>query len=144
MLIGEYTHTIDSKNRVSLPAKFRKEMGKSLVVTPGLDHCLFIFTKKEWVKISEKLSGFSMLAADNRSFNRFMFGGATEVDVDNIGRFLLPDFLKTRANLSEKVSLVGVQNRVEIWNESAWNNYKKTVEKEADGLAEKLGGAGML
>ncbi|MEZ4114363.1 MAG: hypothetical protein R3B65_02900 [Candidatus Paceibacterota bacterium] len=73
--------------------KVPKGNGKSLVVTPGLDNCLFIFTKKEWVKISEKLSEFSMLAADNRSFNRFMFGGATEVDVDNIGRFLLPDFL---------------------------------------------------
>jgi len=144
MLIGEYIHTIDQKNRVSLPAKFRKEMGKSLVVTPGLDNCLFIFTKKEWVKISEKLSGFSMLQADNRSFNRFMFGGATEVDVDTIGRFLLPDFLKTRAGLSEKVALVGVQNRVEIWNENKWSAYKKLVEKQADSLAEKLGGVGML
>lgn len=144
MLIGEYIHTIDQKNRVSLPAKFRKEMGKSLVVTPGLDNCLFIFTKKEWVKISEKLSGFSMLQSDNRSFNRFMFGGATEVDVDNIGRFLLPDFLKTRAGLSEKVALVGVQNRVEIWNENKWSAYKKLVEKQADSLAEKLGGVGML
>ncbi len=144
MLIGEYIHTIDNKNRVSLPAKFRKEMGKSLVVTPGLDNCLFIFTKKEWVKISEKLSEFSMLSSDNRSFNRFMFGGATEVDVDNIGRFLLPPFLKARADLSDKVALVGVQNRVEIWNEKAWTNYKKVVEKQADGLAEKLGGIGML
>jgi len=144
MLIGEYIHTIDNKNRVSLPAKFRKEMGKSLVVTPGLDNCLFIFTKKEWVKISEKLSEFSMLSADNRSFNRFMFGGATEVDVDNIGRFLLPDFLKNRAGLTEKVALVGVQNRVEIWNDAKWTEYKSMVEKQADSLAEKLGGAGML
>lgn len=144
MLIGEYIHTIDNKNRVSLPAKFRKEMGKSLVVTPGLDNCLFIFTKKEWVKTSLKLSELSMLTSDNRSFNRFMFGGATEVDVDNIGRFLIPPFLKTRADLSEKVALIGVQNRVEIWNEKAWTNYKKVVEKQADSLAEKLGGIGIL
>jgi MraZ protein len=144
MLIGEYIHTIDNKNRVSLPAKFRKEMGKSLVVTPGLDNCLFIFTKKEWVKTSLKLSELSMLTSDNRSFNRFMFGGATEVDVDNIGRFLIPPFLKTRAGLSEKVALIGVQNRVEIWNEKAWANYKKVVEKQADSLAEKLGGIGIL
>jgi MraZ protein len=144
MLIGEYIHTIDNKNRVSLPAKFRKEMGKSLVVTPGLDNCLFIFTKKEWVKTSLKLSELSMLTSDNRSFNRFMFGGATEVDVDNIGRFLIPPFLKTRAGLSEKVALIGVQNRVEIWNEKAWTNYKKVVEKQADSLAEKLGGIGIL
>lgn len=144
MLIGEFIHTIDEKNRISLPAKFRKEMGNDLVITPGLDNCLFVFTKKEWAKISEKLSGFSMLSADNRSFNRFMFGGATEISVDTIGRMLLPDFLKERANLKGKAALVGVQNRLEIWNERAWTEYKKRVEKEADALAEKLGGAGVI
>lgn len=144
MLIGEFTHTIDEKNRISLPAKFRKEMGNDLVITPGLDKCLFVFTKKEWHKISEKLSGFSMLAADNRSFNRFMFGGATEVSVDSIGRILLPDFLKDRAGLKGKAALVGVQNRLEIWNERVWGEYKKVVEKEADALAEKLGGVGVF
>ncbi|MDQ5952920.1 MAG: transcriptional regulator MraZ [Patescibacteria group bacterium] len=144
MLIGEFIHTIDNKNRLSLPAKFRKEMGKSIVITPGLDNCLFVFTKKEWVKISEKLSGFSMLQADNRSFNRFMFGGATEVEVDSIGRILIPDFLKSRAGLSEKATLIGVQNRIEIWNEKAWADYKKVVEKQADQLAEKLGGVGII
>lgn len=144
MLIGEFTHTIDDKNRISLPAKFRKEMGNSLVITPGLDNCLFVFTKKEWAKISEKLSNFSMLSADNRSFNRFMFGGATEVSVDSIGRMLLPDFLKDRANLKSKAALVGVQNRLEIWNEKAWDEYKKRVASEADQLAEKLGGAGII
>lgn len=144
MLIGEFTHTIDEKNRISLPAKFRKEMGNDLVITPGLDNCLFVFTKKEWQKISEKLSGFSMLAADNRSFNRFMFGGATEVSVDAIGRILLPDFLKDRAGLRSKAALVGVQNRLEIWNDKVWAEYKKVVEKQADALAEKLGGVGVI
>lgn len=144
MLIGEFTHTIDEKNRISLPAKFRKEMGTDLVITPGLDKCLFVFTKKEWQKISEKLSGFSMLAADNRSFNRFMFGGATEVSVDAIGRILLPDFLKDRAGLRGKAALVGVQNRLEIWNDKTWGEYKKVVEREADALAEKLGGVGVF
>src|SRR3972149_11068008 len=98
MLIGEYKHIFDDKNRISLPAKFRSEMGKKIVITPGLDNCLFVFAIKEWVKISEKLSSSSMLASDNRSFNRFMFGGATEVDVDSIGRVLIPDFLRDRAN----------------------------------------------
>lgn len=144
MLIGEYTHTIDEKNRVSLPAKFRQEMGKKIVVTPGLDNCLFIFTIKEWQKISEKLSESSMLQADTRSFNRFMFGGAVEVEVDSIGRILVPDFLRERANLKNKVAVIGVQNRVEIWNEKSWVDYKKVVEKQADSLAEKLGQIGML
>ena len=144
MLIGEFTHTIDEKNRISLPAKWRKEMGSDLVITPGLDNCLFLFTKKEWAKISEKLSNFSMLSADNRSFNRFMFGGATEISVDSIGRMLLPDFLKDRANLKTKAALVGVQNRLEIWNDKAWADYKKRVASQADSLAEKLGGAGVI
>lgn len=144
MLIGEFIHTIDEKNRISLPAKFRKEMGTDLVITPGLDNCLFVFTKKEWQKISENLSKFSMLSSDNRSFNRFMFGGATEVAVDSIGRMLLPDFLKERAGLRAKAALVGVQNRLEIWNDKVWASYKAKVEKQADALAEKLGGVGVF
>lgn len=144
MLIGEYIHTLDDKNRVSLPVKFRKEMGKKIVVTPGLDNCLFVFTEKEWGKIADRLSDSSLLQADNRSFSRFMFGGAVEVEVDTIGRILLPDFLKDRAGLKGKVVLIGVQRRVEIWNETAWKKYKSVVEKEADSLAEKLGGLGVL
>ncbi len=144
MLIGEYIHTMDDKNRISLPVRFRKEMGKKIVVAPGLDNCLSIFTLKEWEKISSRLSESSMLAADNRSFNRFMFGGAVEVDVDSIGRILIPDFLKARGNLKEKVAMIGVQNRVEVWNEKAWGEYKKVVELQADSLAEKLGSVGVL
>jgi MraZ protein len=144
MLIGEYTHTIDDKNRLSLPVKFRQEMGKKVVVTPGLDKCLFLFTISEWKKISEKLSNSSMLQADNRSFNRFMFGGAVEAEVDSIGRILVPDFLRERANLKGKVVVIGVQSRVEIWNEKSWIEYKQVVEKQADTLAEKLGQVGVL
>jgi MraZ protein len=144
MLIGEYIHTLDEKNRMSLPSKFRKELGKEVVITPGLDNCLFMFTKKEWNTISKKLSDFSLLQQDNRSFHRYMFGGAQEVKVDTSGRILIPDFLKDRVKLKGKVALVGVQNRIELWDEKAWNDYKKVIEKQADGLAEKLGGIGAL
>jgi MraZ protein len=144
MLIGEYTHTIDEKNRLSLPAKFRSEMGKKVVLTPGLDNCLFVFTKGQWSKIEEKLNQSSLLQADNRSFNRFMFGGAVEADIDALGRILVPDFLRERANLKSKVSVVGVSDRVELWNDKAWADYKKVVEKQADSLAEKLGQVGVL
>lgn len=144
MIIGEYKHTLDDKNRISLPVKFRQEMGRKIVLTPGLDNCLFAFAAKEWQKISEKLSSSSMLQADNRSFNRFMFGGAVEAEVDTIGRILIPDFLKDRADLKNRVVLIGVQNRVEIWNEKAWDEYKRVVEKKADTLAEKLGQIGVL
>lgn len=145
MLIGEYTHTIDDKNRVSLPSKIRSLMGKKVVITPGLDQCLFVFTLKEWEGIAGKLSeNASMLSSDMRSFTRYMFGGASEVEVDAIGRVLVPDFLRDRANLKTKVVLIGVQNRLEIWNEKSWDLYKKQVEKQADGLAEKLSGLGIM
>lgn len=145
MLIGEYTHTIDDKNRVSLPSKIRSLMGKKIVITPGLDQCLFAFTLKEWERIAQKLSeNSSMLSSDMRSFTRYMFGGASEVEVDAIGRVLVPDFLRDRANLKTKVVLIGVQNRLEIWNEKSWDLYKRQVEKQADGLAEKLSGLGIM
>ena len=143
MLIGEYIHTIDEKNRVSLPVKFRKEMGKKIIITPGLGQCLFIFTLKEWEKVSRRLSNsdsdLSFLKADQRSFNRFMFGRASEVELDTIGRILIPDVLKDRIKLKDKAVIVGVQDRVEIWNEDAWNKCEEGFEKEADQLAESLG-----
>lgn len=142
MLIGEYIHSLDEKGRVSLPVKFRKEMGKSVIITPGLDKCLFVFTIKEWEKVSKRLSNtdsdLSFLTADKRSFNRYMFGRATEAEVDSIGRILIPDFLKEKAELNGKTAVIGVEDRVEIWNEKIWKEYRNKVEKEANVLAEKL------
>jgi len=146
MLIGEYIHTIDEKNRVSLPVKFRKEMGKKIIITPGLDQCLFIFTIKEWSKVSKRLSDsdsdLSFLKADKRSFNRFMFGRAAEIEVDSIGRILIPDFLKERIGLKNSAAIIGVEDRVEVWSEKTWSAQKEIVEKQAEQLAEKLGNEG--
>ncbi|MEK7127951.1 MAG: cell division/cell wall cluster transcriptional repressor MraZ, partial [Patescibacteria group bacterium] len=106
MLIGEYIHTIDEKNRVSMPAKFRKELGRKIIITPGLGQCLFIFTAKEWEKVSHKLSSsdsdLSFLKADQRNFNRYMFGRAAEVEIDSIGRMLIPEFLQEGIRLRDK------------------------------------------
>lgn len=144
MLIGEYIHTIDDKNRLSLPAKFRAELGKKVVVTPGLDGCLFVFTLKQWERIAGKLGEASLLQGDTRSFNRYMLGGAAEAEIDSLGRVLIPEFLRDRAALKDKVAVVGVQTRLEFWNEKAWREYKTGVEKQADSLAEKLGNVGVL
>lgn len=144
MLIGEYTHTIDDKNRISIPAKFRSEVGRKVVITHGLDNCLFLYSTSEWEKISEKLGGLGMGQADTRGFNRFMLAGAVEADVDSIGRILIPDFLKDFAKLSGKVIFAGVHSRIEIWNEKRWSDYKAKIEKQADKLAEKLGEIGVF
>lgn len=135
---------MDDKNRISLPVKFRKEMGKKIVLAPGIDSSIFMFTTKEWDKVSKKLGEASMVQTDILRFNRFMFGGAVEVDVDTNGRILVPDFLKNRASLKGKAVLIGVLNRVEIWNEVRWQEYKKQIENEADTLAQKLGSIGVL
>lgn len=144
MLIGEYIHSVDEKNRISLPVKFRKEMGKTVILAPGLDTSVFMFTTKEWEKVTEKLSQASMVQSDIIRFNRFMFGGAVEVDVDANGRILIPDFLKDRSGIKNKAAIVGVQNRLELWNDKRWSEYKKAVELESDTLAEKLGSIGVL
>lgn len=144
MLIGEYIHTIDDKSRISLPSKFRKEIGKKLVLTRGLDNCLFLYSLKEWKSVSEKLALLPMGQADTRGFGRFMFAGAVEIDVDALGRILIPDFLKDFAKLAEKVVFAGVQTRVELWNETAWDEYKKRIETQGDALAEKLGQVGIF
>ncbi len=144
MLIGEYTHTVDDKKRISLPSKFRKEMGKKIVVTHGLDNCLFIYPISEWKKISQKISSLGMGQADTRGFARFMLAGATEIDVDSLGRILIPDFLRNFAGLATKVVFAGVANRIEIWNEDKWNSYKTKIQKDAGEMAEKLGDIGMI
>lgn len=142
MLLGEYTHTIDDKNRTSLPARFRKEVGRKVVITHGLDNCLFLYPVREWEKIAEKLAGLSMGQADTRGFNRFMLAGAVDVDIDSVGRMLIPEHLKNFAKLAGKVVFIGVHNRIEVWNENLWLEYKRKIESQADSLAEKLGEVG--
>jgi MraZ protein len=144
MLIGEYRHTIDQKKRLALPAKWRKELGRQVVITHGLDHCLSVYPLKEWSRVAEKLAGLSMGQADTRGFNRFMLAGAVVTDVDAMGRALVPDFLKTYAALETKVVMAGIHNRFEIWDEERWNVYKKGVESQADALAQKLGEIGVF
>lgn len=144
MLIGEYNHTLDDKKRLSLPSKFRKEFGKHVVITHGLDHCLFVYSAHEWKEFVQKLSSLSMGTGDSRSFTRFILGSAVESEIDKAGRVLIPDFLKDFAKLKSKVVVVGVGNRAELWNETAWKTYKTGVEKKADTLAEKLGEIGMI
>lgn len=144
MLIGEYVHTLDPKKRLSLPAKFRKEIGKKVVVTRGLDACLFMYPEKAWEKIAKKLSELPIGQGDTRALSRFMLSGAVEVEVDAAGRILIPDFLKEFAGLRGKVVLAGVAERVEIWNEKLWEGYKSRVEKQADQVAQKLGDLGII
>ena len=142
MLIGEYKHSLDPKKRVSIPAKFRKEIGKKAVITRGLDQCLFVYPMEEWKNVAEKLSNLPTGQSDTRNFVRMMLAGAMDVDIDSLGRVLIPDYLKDYAGLKDKVVIAGVYKRLEIWNEENWENYKQRIEKQTDVLAEKLGELG--
>jgi MraZ protein len=141
MFIGEYRHTFDAKNRVSLPAKFRKELGMSVIVTRGLDHCLYIFPKSAWKKEAARISAHSTGSAAGRGLARLMLAGASEAEIDSAGRILIPDYLRAFASLSTKSVIAGVSDHAEIWDENAWETYTKNIERDADAFAEKIGNA---
>ncbi len=138
MFIGEYTFKLDQKKRVAIPVKFRKSLGKKAVITRGLDSCLFMYSLKEWQDLSQKLSSLPMAQADVRGFARLMLAGAMEVNIDSLGRILIPDYLKKYALLSKKVVIAGLFNRIEIWNDREWDSYKQKTEKEVGNIAERL------
>lgn len=138
MFLGEYTYSIDEKKRLAIPAKFRQALGKKAVITRGLDNCLFLYSWKEWEKLAEKLNNLPLAQADARGFARLMLAGAMEVDLDKMGRILMPDYLKGYASLKKKTVIAGVYNRIEIWDEQKWQAYKLRAEKEVGDMAERL------
>jgi MraZ protein len=144
MLIGEFKHSIDSKKRLAIPSKLRKDMGIKIVLTRGLDNCLFVFTLQEWEKLADQLKALSFTQSNTRAFVRLLLSGASEVDIDALGRILVPDYLKEYAGLKKKVVIAGLYNRLEIWDEDKWEAYKKDMENKSDDIAEKLGELGMI
>jgi MraZ protein len=143
MFIGEYAHTIDEKNRLAIPAKFRDTLKAGAVVTRGLDHCLFVYTFEEWKKLAEKLAGLPISKANTRAFARLMLAGAMDCEMDKQGRVIVPEYLREYAALNKKVVIAGLFNRLEIWDETAWQNYKTTTEKDSGDIAEALGELGV-
>lgn len=139
MFIGEYNHTIDEKGRIAVPSKFRQLLRGGAVVTRGLDNCLVVYTKKEWGKLAEKIASLPFNKANDRSLSRFILAGAMEVDFDGQGRVTLPEYLRDFAKLTKKAVVAGLYNRLEIWNEDAWNTFKATTEKQSNQIAEALG-----
>lgn len=144
MLIGHYQHNLDDKKRISIPTKWRKSLGKKVIVTSGLDKSLFVFSLKEWEKISDKLSALSITNPDTRSFTRFMLANAFDTDLDSVGRILITEPLKKFANINKKVVSVGMHSRVELWAEEEWEKYAVSNNKNADLVAKKLSELGIF
>jgi len=143
MFIGEYNHNLDDKGRLAVPAKFRALLKGGAVVTKGLDNCLFLYTKKEWQELAAKLAKLPISQANTRAFARLMLAGAMDVDFDNQGRIMLPEYLRKFAGLKKNLIVAGLYDRLEIWDEAAWNKYKKGTEKKSTAIAEALGELGV-
>ncbi|MEK9147718.1 MAG: division/cell wall cluster transcriptional repressor MraZ [Patescibacteria group bacterium] len=136
--IGQFSHSIDEKGRMAVPAKFKPSLKQGVVVTRGFDNCLIVYTMPEWQKEAEKVSALPMSKKNNRAIARLKLAGAMEVKLDSQGRILLPDYLRKYAYLEKKVVVTGLYNHIEIWDERIWNKYKSNAEKESDKIAEQL------
>ena len=138
MLIGEYHHNIDEKGRLIIPAKFREEIGNSFVVTKGLDGCLFVYSLVEWEKIVNKLKTLPFTKKDVRTFSRFFLASATVCEFDRQGRINLMNSLTLYAGLKKECAIIGVNDRLEIWDLDKFNNLMSENESELDSIAEGL------
>jgi len=143
MFIGEYSHNLDDKGRLAVPKKFRQALLKGAVVTRGLDNCLFLYTKVEWEKLASKLASLPFAQANTRAFARLMLAGAMDVSLDKQGRIILPDYLRKFAGLKKGVAVAGLYNRLELWDEKAWEMYKAKTEKESGKIAEQMAELGI-
>lgn len=143
MLLGEHKHAMDPKGRVAIPVRFRSKFDAGAIITRGLDRCLFVFGMQEWEKLVQKITALPLSQSNSRAFSRLMLAGAAEVQFDGQGRVLIPDYLRKYANLDKQVVVAGVYNRMEIWNEELWNDYKAKTESASDDIAEQLGELGV-
>ncbi len=143
MFIGEYQHNLDDKGRLAIPAKFRRDLQKGAVVTRGLDNCLFLYTKTEWAKLAEKLAALPFSQSNSRAFSRLMLAGAMDVEVDKQGRVVLPEYLRNFAGLKKNAIIAGLYSRIEIWDETKWNEYKGQTEAQSNEIAERMAELGV-
>jgi len=139
MLLGEYEHTIDDKNRLTLPSKFRERFAEGIVVTRGMDGCLYAYTRREWERLVEsRLGSLDPLGVEGRRMQRFFFSGAAEAHLDKQGRVMIPAALIEHAKLGRDVVVAGVYDHLEIWDRAAWRRELDEVEGSAEDVAERL------
>ena len=142
MFYGEHRHSIDRKGRLILPANFREVSKKNGIekffVTRGLDKCIFMFSDEEWRNQEQKFKNMSFTKQESRSFNRMFFSGAVQTIPDRQGRFLIPQYLKDFASIGRDVVIIGVSNRLEIWNESTWKEFYTNSSNSFEQTAENI------
>lgn len=138
MLMGEFQHNIDAKGRLIVPSKLREELGEKFVLTRGLDGCLFGYPMSEWEKLEAKLNEMPLAKKDARTFVRFFYSAATECELDKQGRINIPGTLRNYAALTKGCVVIGVSNRIEIWDETRWQDFSTAAEDNFDEIAESM------
>lgn len=138
MLTGEYTHSIDEKGRIIIPSKIRSVIGNNIIITRGMDGCLFGYSKESWENLVSKLETLPFTKKDNRNFIRFFTSGAIALEFDKQGRINIPNYLSEYANLLDDVIIIGVINRIEIWNKEKWNNFLRDNVESLSDISENL------
>lgn len=128
MFLGEFTYTLDDKGRLTLPAKFRSALAAGVVITRGLDGCLFIFSQSYFETLAQRAAEIPLTHAEGRSFARMLFSGAADVEIDKQGRVLIPQGLREFAHLSGEVIVAGVNTRIEVWAVEAWKSQRERFE----------------
>ena len=143
MFMGEYNHTIDAKGRLIVPSKFREQLGEEFVITKGLDGCLFVYSNEEWKKIEESFRDKPLTSKDARKFTRFFFAGACNCEVDKQGRILLPQNLRTLTGIQKDAALIGVGNRIELWEPAQFEQHSAALEADYGSALAHLAEAGI-
>lgn len=138
MFIGEYQHNLDTKGRITMPSKFREELGNTFYITKGMDGCLFVFPEEEWIEMDKKIKGLRLSRKDARGIARLFYAGAIDVSLDKMGRVLLPGNLRQYASLEKEAIIIGVSSRVEIWDKDRWQSYNNDDDFNYDMLTESM------
>ena len=143
MLIGEFDHNIDKKGRMILPARFREEMGDSVVVNRGLDGCLYVYTIEQWEKVYQRLSALPTTRKDARMYARMMLSKAMKCEFDAQGRITIPSGLVQLAHLQKECKVIGVGTHLEIWDKEKWDEYTNSSNMDADEIASQMSDLGI-
>jgi transcriptional regulator MraZ len=138
MLLGEHEHALDDKNRLTLPARLREQLGDRVVVTRGLDGCLYVYAAAEWAKLAERVGTLDPLSRESRSMQRFFFASGAEAELDKQGRIVIPAGLLDGAGIGREVTVAGIYDHLEIWDRAVWRKQRQTVEGSAEDVAERL------
>ncbi|OGH38854.1 MAG: division/cell wall cluster transcriptional repressor MraZ [Candidatus Levybacteria bacterium RIFCSPLOWO2_01_FULL_36_10] len=138
MLIGQYEGRIGAKSRVAFPKKFREVLGDNLIVTLGYENSLIVVSEEGWKALLEGTEGKPFIQSETRETQRFLLGGASSVELDSKGRFIIPGYLRGYAEIKDEVVFLGLSRYVEIWDKKRWEEYKKNLEKNIDKISQRL------